>query len=201
LDFNPYDVTLKQLILDDPAAWLERFGIAPPGPFTEIDSGVTTLTAAVDKVYRVEAPEPFLLDFEFQSSHETELVRTLWYRQVALDYRHNLPVLRVLLLLRKEANSPGLTGVYERRMRDGRMINWYQYQVVRLWQEGPEPYLTSSVSLVPLAPLTAVSQSDLPGLVERMKERIDQEPRLRASMLWTATYLLMGLRFSDDLAA
>src|SRR6185312_7538737 len=36
------------------------------------------------------------------------LVRTLWYRQVALDYKHDLPVLTVLMLLRKEANSPTL---------------------------------------------------------------------------------------------
>ncbi len=38
------------------------------------------------------------------------LARTLWFRQVALDYRHDLPVLTVLVLLRKEANSPSLTG-------------------------------------------------------------------------------------------
>src|SRR5215469_4264811 len=100
VDFNPYDVTMKQLILDDPAAWLERFGIAPPGPAEEIDSGITTLTAAADKVFRVDAQEPYLLDIEFQSSHDTDLVRTLWYRHVAFDYRHNLPVQTVLILLR-----------------------------------------------------------------------------------------------------
>src|SRR6516165_10442677 len=92
MDFNPYDVTMKQLVLDDPVAWLERFGIGPAGPVTEIDSGITTLSASADKVFRVEGAEPFLLDFEFQSSHDSSLVRTLWFRHVALDYRHNLPV-------------------------------------------------------------------------------------------------------------
>ena len=53
------------------------------------------------------------------------------------------------------------------------MTNWYHYQIVRLWQEDPERYLTASVSLMPLAPLTAVSEPDLPGLVQRMKERIE----------------------------
>ena len=140
-----------------------------------------------------------MINLEFQSSHETDLVRTLWFRQVALDYRQNLPVLTLLILLRKEANSPRLTGLYERDMPDGRPTNRYHYQVVRLWKEDPEPYLTASVSLVPLAPLTAVNERDLPGLVRRMQDRIDGEPRTRAAMLRTAAGLLMGLRYSDEL--
>ena len=32
-----------------------------------------------------------------------------------------------------------------------------------------------------------------------MAERINAEPRPRAAKLWTATYLLMGLRYSDEL--
>src|SRR5690349_11115872 len=103
MDFNPYDVAMKELVLDDPPALLERFGITPPGQVEEIDSGITTLTASADKVFRVHAAEPYLVDVEFQSSHDTDLVRTLWFRQVALDHRHNLPVLTALLLLRKEA--------------------------------------------------------------------------------------------------
>ena len=65
---------------------------------------------------------------------ETSLTRTLWFRQVALDYRHDLPVLTVLVLLCKEANSPGLTGVYERQLPDGWQTNRYNYRVVRLWR-------------------------------------------------------------------
>ena len=33
-----------------------------------------------------------------------------------------------------------------------------------------------------------------------MAERINAEPEPRAAKLWTATYLLMGLRFSEELA-
>jgi hypothetical protein len=38
-----------------------------------------------------------------------------------------------------------------------------------------------------------------PGMVQRMADRINSEPRPRAAKLWTATYLLMGLRYPDDL--
>ena len=85
---------------------------------------------------------------------------------------------------------------------DGWPTNRYNYRVVRLWQEDPEPYLTAPVNLVPLAPLTNVPQSEdaMRGLMHRMAERINAEPQPRAAKLWTATCLLMGLRFSEELA-
>jgi len=202
MEFNRFDVSAKELVWDDPAAWLERFAIGPRGPVEVIDSDITTLTASADKVLRVGGPDPYLVDLEPHSYHDTGLTRTLWFRQVALDYRHDLPVLTVLILLCKEANAPGLTGTYERQPPDGWQTNRYNYQVVRLWQEDPEPYLTAQVNLVPLAPLTNVPESEeaLRGLVRRMAERINAEPQPRAAKLWTATCLLMGLRFSEELA-
>ena len=60
--------------------------------------------------------------------------------------------------------------------------------------------MTAGVNLVPLAPLTNIAEEALPGLVQRMADRINAEPQPRAAMLWTATYLLLGLRFSNDFA-
>jgi hypothetical protein len=200
MDHNRLDVSAKELVWDGPAAWVDRFGIGVPGPVSVIESEITTLTTSADKVLRVDATDPYLVDLEPHSYHDTELVRTLWYRQVALDYKHNLPVITILILLRKEANSPGLTGSYERQLPDGWLTNRYNYRVVRLWQEDPEPYLTGGVNLVPLAPLTNVTEAALPGLVRRMAERINTEPEPRADKLWLAALLLMGLRFEDELA-
>ena len=198
MEFNRFDVSAKELVWDNPAAWLERFAIGPRGPVEVIDSDITTLTASADKVLKVGGPDPYLVDLEPHSYHDASLTRTLWFRQVALDYRHDLPVLTVLVLLCKEANSPGLTGTYERQVPDGWLTNRYHYRVVRLWQENPEDYLTAEVGLVPLAPLTNVAEVDLPEVVRRMAGRINVEPRPRAAKLWTATYLLMGVRYPDD---
>ena len=200
LEFNRFDVSTKELVWDDPASWLERFGLEPRGRVAVIDSDITTLSAAADKVIRVDDPDPYLVNIEFQSSHDLGLTRTLWFRQVALDYRHGLPVLTVLVLLRREANSPSLTGVYEWQLPDGRPTNRYHYQVVRLWREPAESFLTASVGLVPLAPLADVTESELPEVGRRMADRINREPSPRAAKLWTATYLLMGLRYPDGLA-
>ena len=52
----------------------------------------------------------------------------------------------------------------------------------------------AAVDLVPLAPLADVGERQLPELV-RQDGRSDQSPAAgRAAKLWTATYLLMGLR-------
>jgi predicted transposase YdaD len=110
-------------------------------------------------------------------------------------------VLNVLFLLRKEANSPGLTGGYDRYLPNGSLVNRYNYRVMRLWQEDPDLYLTGGVNLVPLAPLTNVSETDVPALVRRMNERIRPEPEPRADWLWLATYVLMGWRYDVKQAA
>jgi predicted transposase YdaD len=52
-----------------------------------------------------------------------------------------------------------------------------------------------------LAPITNVTEDELPGLVKRMAERISAEPQAGAAKLWTATYLLMGLRYSKEVAS
>jgi predicted transposase YdaD len=130
-----------------------------------------------------------------------DLAETIWFRQAALFHRHRLPVLTVLVLLRREANSPSLTGTFEINMPDGWLTNRYNYRVLRLWGEAPEPYLTAGVNLVPLAPLANVAEVELPGLIERMANRINAEPRTRSAKLWTATYLLMGLCYSEDLVS
>ncbi len=125
LDFNRFDVSAKELVWDDPASWLDRLGLGHGAELEVIDSDITTLSASADKVIRVGGDNPYLVNIELQSSHETTLARTLWYRQVALDYRHNLPVHTVLVLLRKEANSPALTGIYDRALPDGSLTNRY----------------------------------------------------------------------------
>ena len=200
MEFNRFDVATKELVWEDPSAWLQRLGIACDGAVELIDSDITTLTASADKVIRVLGPEPYLVNIELHSYHDAGLARTLWYRQVALDYRHDLTVLTVIVLLCKEANSPHLTGTYERHVPGGFQTNCYNYRVVRLWQDDPELYLNSSVTLVPLAPLANVTPTELPSLIQRMKERIGEQPRPQAAKLITAAYLLLGLRYEDDFA-
>jgi len=56
------------------------------------------------------------------------------------------------------------------------------------------------LSLLPLAPLANISASDLPQLVSRMSERFNTESDSpeRERELWTATYVLMGLKYAPE---
>jgi predicted transposase YdaD len=71
--------------------------------------------------------------------------------------------------------------------------------VTRLWEEDVEPFLTMGAALVQLAPLADIRVDQLPTVIRRMSDRINPLPHPRAEKLWTATYLLMGLRYSDEL--
>jgi hypothetical protein len=53
MEFKRFDVSAKELVLDDPVAWMERYRIEPPGPVEVVDSDITALTAAADKVIKV----------------------------------------------------------------------------------------------------------------------------------------------------
>ncbi len=164
-----------------------------------MDSDAAVLTTVADKVLRVSDDHPYLVNLEFHTYYDADVVRTLWLRQAVLDHRHNLPVLSVLVLVRKQANVPRLRGVYDRRLPNGQPTNRYHYRVVRLWREDPEDYLTGGVSLMPLAPLTNISKADLPGVVRRMRERLEALPGPRADKLWDAAYFLAGARYPADL--
>jgi hypothetical protein len=48
MDLNYWNVSAKELVWDGPAAWVERFGIGPPGPVSVIDSEITRSTASTD---------------------------------------------------------------------------------------------------------------------------------------------------------
>ena len=43
MEFNRFDVSAKELVWDDPHAWIVRFGIGLRGPIEVIDSDITTL--------------------------------------------------------------------------------------------------------------------------------------------------------------
>ncbi|HTU89676.1 MAG TPA: hypothetical protein VMF69_06225 [Gemmataceae bacterium] len=60
-----------------------------------------------------------------------------------------------------------------------------------------EPLLSGSLGLLPLSPLAAVPEPQLPRVIAHMEERIDSEAQAaEAENLWASTYHLLGLRFS-----
>jgi predicted transposase YdaD len=199
---KPYDPTLKALVETEPESWPALLG-QPTGPTEVIDADVATVSGAADKVLRVAADSPYLLHLEFVSGHDAAILpRKLLVRNGLLEDRHDVRVRSGAVLLRPEADSPQLTGVYERGFPGEEPYLTFRYQVLRVWQLPPEPLLTSGLALLPLAPISAVTEADLPGIIQRMERRLSgRRGRKQAQVLWGAAYILLGLRYSPALAA
>lgn len=196
---SSYDPTVKTLVEASPADWLPLLGLPRKRVTVEDTDLATVVSDAVDKVLRVHARPEYLLHLEIQSGHDSAMLpqRLRLYNGV-LDYRHDRLVLSAAVLLRPEADSPQLTGLFERRFEGQETISLLRYRVVRVWQLPVEQLLAGGIGTLPLAPISDVNQSRVPDVIRRMKERLSGERRRwRAEDLWAATFVLLGLRYSD----
>jgi predicted transposase YdaD len=193
-----YDPTVKALVEFDPASWLPFAG-QRPAPVTVIDADVSAvLSGAADKFLRVHADPEYVLHLDFQSGHDSaQLAPRLRLYNAVADSRTGLPVRSVAVVLRPEADSPQLTGRLARRVPGERPYAIFRYGVIRVWQLSAEQLLAGGLGTLPLAPISALNESEVPGVVRRMKQRLRREER--ASELWTATEVLLGLRYPPDL--
>ncbi|HVS36376.1 MAG TPA: hypothetical protein VMS17_12490 [Gemmataceae bacterium] len=197
---KPYDATLKAMLEASPADWPRLAGFRV-GRAEVIDADVSTVTAATDKVLRLSGGLDVVMHFEFQAGPDTGLPQRVHTYNALLEDRHGQPVHSVVVLLRPEADLRSITGQYEQQLpgaAEPYLI--FRYQVIRVWQLPPGPLLAGGVGTLPLAPIGAVMEADLPGMIDRLKERL-AAPRLRkaAGVLWTAVDVLMGLRYDRAL--
>ncbi|MBY0524657.1 MAG: hypothetical protein K2R98_14735 [Gemmataceae bacterium] len=192
---KPYDATLKAMLEASPADWTALIGLHAER-IAVIDADVSTVTAATDKVLRLSGPD-VVAHFDFQAGPDAILPRRVHGYNALLEERHGLPVQSVVLLLRPQANLRAISGVYERRLPGtAEPYLTFRYQVIRIWELRPEPFLTGGPGTLPLAPISAVTAGELPGVIHAMKETLEA-PRYRklAGTLWTAVDVLLGLRY------
>jgi hypothetical protein len=150
----------------------------------------------------VDAKPPYILHLEFVAGHDAaDLPTALNKRNVLLDDRHSLLVRTVVILLRPTADSPALTWLRQRGFQGEAPYNLFGYRVIRVWQVPPDQLLAGGLGTLPLAPISAVTDGELPGIIKQMERRLRQrESRRVAGQLWAATYILLGLRYSPDVA-
>jgi len=103
------------------------------------------------------------------------------------------------VLLHRGADSPQLTGCYERGFPGEPADVTLRYHTIRVWEVPAAQWLAGGLGLVPLAPLGDVRQDQLPAVIDQMKRRFDREAPHRVAELWLGTYILMGTRYSDAL--
>ncbi len=198
---KPFDPTLKSMVEVAPADW-PVFAGQSAAPTRVIDADIATVSGAADKVLRVGAKPPYLLHLEFVAGHDAaDLPTTLNKRNILLEDRHGLRVRTVVVLLRPAADSRAMTGERQAGFPGEMPYNLFRYQVIRVWQVPPQQLLTGGLGTLPLAPISAVTDAALPGIIKQMEKRLAQ-PQVRrvAGQLWAATYILLGLRHSPATA-
>jgi hypothetical protein len=194
---GPIDDALKHLTELSPQDWVVRGGW-PAAAAALIDADIGTISGAADKAIRVSGTPDWLLVIDFQAGHDSlaKLPDLLLYNS-ALFKRHGLPVRSLLVLLHRGADSPKLSGLYERGFPGELFDAALRYRIVRVWEVPATAWLSGGLGLVTLAPLGSVQKADLPAVVGQMKQRFDREAPSQAKELWSATYFLMGLRYES----
>jgi predicted transposase YdaD len=195
---KPYDATAKRLLEIDPPAWLACAGLTPTGPVRVIDSDLSTVTAEADTMFAVGDPIEYLAHIELQSGRDRTLPLRLLRYNVLLNYRHARPVRSIAILLRAEADGPELTGVHQVRHAEGDAYLDFRYSTVRVWDLDLESVLSGGLGTLPLAPLTRDALADPADAIRRMKQRLSGSlPDEILGELWSATGILMGLKYPD----
>jgi predicted transposase YdaD len=201
---KPFDAATKQLVELSPGDWLAYLGLSGSGAEL-IEAEVSTVAAQADRVLRVQSePSPYLAHVEFQASYAADMGERMLRYNVLLRYRDGPPVRSVLVLLRRDADGPAMTGVVGQGPEpDDPYFLHFGYRIVRVWQKPVESVLRGGLATLPLAPLADVSVHRLPDVVREMETRIESETEsgADAGLLWTATYLLMGLTYPPDFTA
>jgi predicted transposase YdaD len=207
-----FDATTKVLVDWQPQDWLPLFGLKA-APCQMINVDLATISTEADRLIRVEGTAPYILHIEFQSGHNGNEVpeRLLRYNALVVA-KYKLPVISSVILLRKQADSPRLTGVLtiesprsieevdETSAESQEKIPYltFNYRIIRVWELPVEKLLQGGAALLPLAPLANRADISVESVLSQVERRIEQDVAApRRKELWTSLSLLMGLSFSE----
>jgi hypothetical protein len=202
-----HDAVLKQLIDAWSPQWTsllcEQAGLSPHLRAEPLDADLSIASNQADKLFRLEGGHAGLLHLELESSWAGgQALEDLLLYNVLAHHRYGGPVYSVLMLLRRQAWSPEITGIHRRNRADGRPIHEFHYTPVRVWDLSCERLLQGPLGTLPLALLTDEAQADVRQTIARIDQRLQQESLAPAlgDNLWITCSLLLGMRIEREQA-
>jgi hypothetical protein len=193
---KPFDATLKGLIRNHPADWLRHLGI----PFTDtpqvLDTDLSAVSAAADTLIRVGGR---VVHIDLEAGPDDDLATRMLLYNVLAHRQTGLPVRSVAVLLRSNAVRANLS---DRVEYDGLT---FRFELVRVWEQPAEDFLTGGVGLMPLAvlarpPAGLTREQALPEQVRRVAGRAEAEAPGDASDLVFSAFLLAGMHLPKNRA-
>jgi hypothetical protein len=116
-----------------------------------------------------------------------------------LESHYRVPVRTTLVLLREPTDGSELTGVLEKRHRDGTVYDVFRYDIVRVWQQPAEAVLQGGLAVLPLAPVSNIGPDRLAEVLTAVAQRLRREATPeQTAMLWKATTILLSLRYENE---
>ena len=200
---TPFDATAKTPVEIGPRDWLTLLGL-PATACEVIDADLSTVSTEADRLIRVLAPKAYIVHIEFQTGHDGAAFPPRGPRYNVISFEeYGLPIETCVFLLRPEADSPALNGVLELKRTEGTIYLRFEYRVVRVWQLPVAKILSGGVALLPFAPVADLSGMTPEAVVTKYRRPLEPGRRTgeERNFLWTAVYLLMGLRYTPQQAA
>src|SRR5437667_10348304 len=106
----PFDATLKEILGQAPGDLRQAFGLPAIEPVLALNVDLSTISAATDVAIGFGEPLQEIVDINFQSGRDSQVGGRIHLYNAAFYHRFHVPVRTVLVLLRREADHPGLTG-------------------------------------------------------------------------------------------
>ncbi len=194
---KPYDATGKELLQSDPVAWAAFLGIVRPADRVKlVDSDLSTVSAAADKVLLIKDDPNWIANVEFLSWCDSGSPLQMLMYSGLLQRRHKMAVASVLVVLAPKADSPTFTGVHAVAPPFGPGWN-FRYTVVRLWEMPVGPFLEGPLAILPLAPLADHTGIGLTAVANEIGRRLHNEGDFaNGDQIVTMIAVLMKLRYN-----
>jgi predicted transposase/invertase (TIGR01784 family) len=191
----PIDNLCKYLAAKYPqhfASWILRRLIT--SPVKVLKTELTLEPVRADSVIFLQTDTEILhLEFQVKVSTEKPMPLRMLNYWLRLHWQYGLPVRQVVIWLKPTSNP----AVFETEFQSENTR--HKYDVIRMWEESPEPLLKDPV-LLPLAVLAATQEPNqlLAQVAQEVAkiEETDQRQEIAA-----CTQVLAGLRFNKDLIA
>ena len=199
---HSFDATLKDLLEPQPEDFVPAFGLPTTRPVIPINIDLSTISAATDVAMGFGDPLQEIVDLNFQSGPDREVAQRCHLYNAALNFRFGVPVRTIIVLLRPKADAKEIIG--KLAYASGCTKVEFTYEVVRMWQQPLEPFLTGGVNLLPLAtlcqmPAGRTMEEGLRGVVRDIDRRLAAEcEHAKAVRLMTSAFILTGLRVQRD---
>ena len=200
---NSYDATFKILVDHSPGDWARYLFAGAVEIAVPIDTSLHETKEVVDRLLRVEHSGcEVIIHVEFHAGHSGNMIpnRLFQYNAAAMK-RYAMTALSCVLILRKEADSPSISGRFVRTIEPFGDIHRFRYHPIRLWKEPLERFLIPSSSLAVAGVLADFGELSLEEagaeILRCIEASVDLDVR---ESLFNHAIALAGMRFNNEQA-